>query len=202
MLSAMSRRALLATSVALALTVTACGGGSKSSSAGTTSSSDSAASDTAATDTTVPSGPPTNVFHPGTVPAVDNASNVKLQPVPHAGKGSPPTQLTGADLVVGTGTVAGLSNTVLVNYVGFLYQTGTVFDASWTRGQPAMFPLNGVVPGFAQGIEGMRIGGRREIVIPPDLGYGSAGSPIQPGQPQAVPPNSTIVFVVDLLQVQ
>jgi peptidylprolyl isomerase len=66
----------------------------------------------------------------------------------------------------------------------------------WKSGQPAPFPLNGVVPGFAQGIVGMKVGGRREIVIPPALGYGSTGSP------PAVAPNETLVFVVDLVGVR
>jgi peptidylprolyl isomerase len=100
------------------------------------------------------------------------------------------------DLVVGTGPQASGTSTVKVQYVGADYTNGHVFDSSWQRGQPATFPLTGVVPGFAQGIAGMKVGGRREIVIPPDLGYGASGSP------PAVGPNETLVFVVDLLAVQ
>jgi len=96
------------------------------------------------------------------------------------------------NLVVGTGATAVASNTVLVQYVGADYATGKVFDSSWARGQPTSFPLNGVIPGFAQGIVGMKVGGRREIVIPAALGYGASGSP------PAVAPNETLVFVVDL----
>ena len=78
-------------------------------------------------------------------------------------------------------------------YVGVDYTNGKVFDDSpWKSGQPVPFPLSGVVPGFAQGIEGMKVGGRREIVIPPALGYGADGNP------PAVGPNETLVFVVDL----
>ncbi len=80
--------------------------------------------------------------------------------------------------------------------MGANYTDGKDFDSSWSRGQPASFPLNGVVPGFAQGIVGMKVGGRREIVIPPALGYGAMG------QAPAVAPNETLVFVVDLLAIQ
>ncbi|HUO47363.1 MAG TPA: FKBP-type peptidyl-prolyl cis-trans isomerase, partial [Acidimicrobiales bacterium] len=81
-------------------------------------------------------------------------------------------------------------------YVGANYADGKVFDSSWSRGQAATFPLNGVIPGFAQGIVGMKVGGRRVIVIPSSLGYGAAGSP------PAVAPNENLVFVVDLTAVQ
>ncbi|MCL5444657.1 MAG: FKBP-type peptidyl-prolyl cis-trans isomerase [Acidimicrobiales bacterium] len=92
--------------------------------------------------------------------------------------------------------MATAQSTVKVQYVGANYVTGTIFDSSWSRGQPATFPLNGVIPGFAQGIEGMRVGGRREVVIPPALGYGAQGSPPN------VQPNETLVFVIDLLAVK
>lgn len=130
------------------------------------------------------------------IPAVDHAADLKVAPVVAAGSGTPGTSLATRDLVVGTGTAAVATSTVKIQYVGALYTTGKVFDATWTRGaQPATFGLNQVVPGFAQGIVGMKIGGRREIVIPPALGYGS-----QTNGP--IPGNSTLVFIVDLLGVQ
>jgi peptidylprolyl isomerase len=113
-----------------------------------------------------------------------------------AGGSNPPSVLTGKDLVVGTGTTAGPNDTVQVQYVGSLYSTGKVFDASWTDNGPATFPLSGVVPGFKDAIVGMKVGGRREIVIPPADGYGAAGSP------PAIPPDATLVFVIDLLAIQ
>lgn len=126
-------------------------------------------------------------------PAVDDATDLKKAPVIQPGAGTPETTLVTHDLVVGTGAAAVATSTVKIQYVGALYPTGKVFDATWTGGgKPATFPLNQVVPGFAQGIVGMKIGGRREIVIPPDLGYGS-----QTNGP--IPGNSTLVFVVDLL---
>ena len=129
-------------------------------------------------------------------PAVTGATDLKHEPVIGPGSSPAPTSLETRDLVVGTGTTASASSTVNVQYVGANYTDGKDFDSSWQRGQSATFPLNGVVPGFAQGIAGMKVGGRREIVIPPALGYGGAGSP------PAVGPNETLVFVVDLLAVQ
>jgi peptidylprolyl isomerase len=140
--------------------------------------------------------PGTTLYVTGAVPAVTGATNLKAEPTVAAGSSPPPTVLTGKDLVVGSGTAAGSSATVLVQYVGALYSTGKVFDASWTDNGPTTFPLSGVVPGFRDAIIGMHVGGRREIVIPPALGYGAAGNP------PVIPPNSTLVFVIDLLQVQ
>jgi peptidylprolyl isomerase len=116
--------------------------------------------------------------------------------------GKPPTKLVTKDLIIGTGPTASAGQTITVNYVGALYNTGKVFDASWTRHQTFTTPLTassptgqGVIPGWVQGIAGMKVGGRRELIIPPNLAYGKAG------QPPTIPPNSTLVFVVDLLQV-
>lgn len=107
-----------------------------------------------------------------------------------------PTDLRLTDLVTGDGTEAGPAGTVTVQYVGAIYSTGEEFDSSWDRGEPATFALDRVIPGFAQGIEGMQVGGRREIVIPPGpLGY-------EGGNPAAgIGAEDTLVFVVDLLEV-
>lgn len=107
----------------------------------------------------------------------------------------PPSTLETKDIVVGTGAVATTADTVTVQYLGVSYSTGKPFDSSWSRGQPATFSLTQVVPGFAQGIAGMRVGGRREIVIPPALGYGAQGAS------PAIAPQETLVFVVDLLKI-
>ena len=137
----------------------------------------------------------TTLFTTGAVPAVSGATDLVKEPIIAPGGGDPPAKLTGHDLVVGKGTVAGANASVTVQYVGALW-SGKVFDASWTDSGPTSFQLSGVIPGFKDAIIGMAVGGRREIVIPPDLGYGSAG------QPPTIPPNSTLVFVIDLLQVQ
>ena len=112
------------------------------------------------------------------------------------GTGQPPTTLLTQDIVVGNGARATPDDrTVQIRYTGTLYAGGKVFDSSWSRGnRPVDFPVDAVVPGFAQGITGMRQGGRRVIVIPPALGYG-------PDNDGPIPGNSTLVFVVDLIGV-
>jgi peptidylprolyl isomerase len=133
-----------------------------------------------------------DTFSTGPVPAVDDPTNLAAAPVVHAGEGAAPSGLVGADLVVGEGPTAVPGATVRVHYVGSLFSTGEVFDSSWTRG-PASFSLAQVIPGFARGIAGMRVGGRRELVIPSDLGYGDRGAP------PVIPGGATLVFVIDLL---
>jgi peptidylprolyl isomerase len=109
-------------------------------------------------------------------------------------KGAAPSHLVSKDLVQGTGQRAQASSTVTVNYVGVLYKNGKEFDSSWSRGQPATFSLSGLIKGWSEGMVGMRVGGRRELIIPPNLGYGSRSR-------SSIPANSTLVFVVDLLSV-
>jgi len=112
-----------------------------------------------------------------------------------AGTGAPPTGLVTQDVVVGSGPAATPTDTVEVRYSGTLYSDGTLFDSSWSRGtDPVRFALKDVVPGFARGIEGMQPGGRRVIVIPAELGYGARGT-------GPIPANATLVFVVDLVQI-
>lgn len=120
------------------------------------------------------------------------------KPVVKVPEGAPPKKLEIKDLSRGTGAVAEAGDEVTVQYVGVDYKTGEEFDASWDRGEPFAFQLGGgqVIPGWDQGVEGMRVGGRRELIIPPDLAYGAAGSP------PAIVPNATLVFVVDLLGVR
>ena len=106
--------------------------------------------------------------------------------------GEPPTELTITDLVVGDGAEAVPGGQVLVHYVGVDYATGEQFDASWDRGEPIDFPLRGLIQGWQDGIPGMRVGGRRQLVVPPRLAYGPAGGGHRlSGQ--------TLVFVIDLL---
>lgn len=120
------------------------------------------------------------------------------KPVVTVPKGAPPTKLVTKDLVQGTGATASQGKTVTVNYVGVLYKNGKEFDSSWSRNQPFTTALSSgsVISGWVQGLNGMKVGGRRELIIPPSLGYGKAGSP------PTIPANSTLVFVVDLLSVQ
>ncbi|MFI5009346.1 MAG: FKBP-type peptidyl-prolyl cis-trans isomerase [Solirubrobacterales bacterium] len=109
--------------------------------------------------------------------------------------GAAPTKLVTKDLIVGTGPEAKAGDSVTVNYVGVLYKGGKIFDASWNRHEPFTFTLGEgkVIPGWDQGVAGKKVGGRRELIIPGPLAYGAQGSP------PTIPPNATLVFVVDLL---
>ncbi|MDQ3097782.1 MAG: FKBP-type peptidyl-prolyl cis-trans isomerase [Chloroflexota bacterium] len=113
-------------------------------------------------------------------------------------EGAPPTALAKEDLVVGTGGEAAAGRTVEVHYVGVAWSTKKQFDASWDRGRPFDFPLGAgrVIRGWDDGVAGMRVGGRRRLIIPPELGYGARGAG------GAIGPNETLVFVVDLLAVR
>ncbi len=142
---------------------------------------------------TAPSGGQTSA-----VPTTANLPQaLSHKPTVSVPKGPPPSHLVVKDLIKGNGTSATPNGTVTVNYVGVLYNTGKQFDSSWSRNQPFTTPLSAgsVIPGWVQGIQGMKVGGRRELIIPPALAYGKSGSP------PAIPPNSTLVFVVDLLSV-
>jgi peptidylprolyl isomerase len=108
----------------------------------------------------------------------------------------PPARLHKEDLVEGSGRELGRGDTADVQYVGVSWSTGREFDSSWDRGaQPFSFPLGGgrVIRGWDEGVVGMRVGGRRVLVIPPDLGYGSRGAG------NVIGPNETLIFVVDAL---
>ena len=112
--------------------------------------------------------------------------------------GPPPADLQITDVTEGDGAEVQAGDTLTMQYVGVDYATGKEFDSSWDAGQPFTFQLGSgeVIPGWDQGLEGMKVGGRRELVIPPDLAYGKAG------QPPTIKPNETLVFVVDLLDAE
>ena len=112
--------------------------------------------------------------------------------------GPPPSELEVTDLSVGDGPEASAGQTVQVHYVGVAHSSGEEFDASYNRGEPLAFRLGvgQVIPGWDQGVQGMKVGGRRRLVIPPHLAYGDrgAGGVIKPGE--------TLIFVVDLVGVR
>lgn len=108
-------------------------------------------------------------------------------------EGDPPTELEIRDIKVGDGAEATPGANVKVHYVGVDFGSGEEFDSSWLRGEPIEFPLKGLIAGWQEGIPGMRVGGRRELIIPPRLAYGETGH-----HPLA---GSTLIFVIDLLAV-
>jgi peptidylprolyl isomerase len=111
---------------------------------------------------------------------------------------APPATLQVEDLTPGSGAAAKAGDVLVVQYLGVSWSTGKKFDASWDRGTPYTFPLGQgqVIAGWDQGLVGMRVGGRRQLVIPPSLAYGADG------RPPAIAPNETLVFVVDLVSIQ
>jgi FKBP-type peptidyl-prolyl cis-trans isomerase len=112
--------------------------------------------------------------------------------------GPRPRRLVRRDIEKGGGREARSGQTVEVHYVLVTWSDGSEADSSWSRDEVFEFPLGEgvVIPGFEQGIIGMRVGGRREIIVPPRLGYGSAGSP------PTIDPNETLIFVVDVVSVR
>lgn len=125
-------------------------------------------------------------------------ADTKTKPTVEVPDEDAPAELVEEDLVVGTGATAEAGDEVTVQYVGVGYDSEEEFDASWDRGEPFSFQLGAglVIKGWDQGVEGMKVGGRRELIIPPNLAYGPEGSP------PAIGPNETLVFVVDLLKVK
>ena len=112
--------------------------------------------------------------------------------------GPPPTDLVIEDLTLGDGPEATAGNTVLVHYVGVSHSSGEEFDSSYDRGQPLPFRLGGgqVIRGWDEGVAGMKVGGRRKLVIPPHLAYGSRGAG------GVIGPNETLIFVCDLVAIR
>ncbi|HET7120064.1 MAG TPA: FKBP-type peptidyl-prolyl cis-trans isomerase [Solirubrobacterales bacterium] len=168
------RGALLTIVACLALLVAGCGGDSSS---------------TSGTSASAPQEESTSAQQP------EAAATKPTVKVP---SGPPPKQLVTKDLKTGSGATAKAGDQVTVQYVGVGYESKEEFDASWDRGEPFSFTLGAgeVIPGWDQGVEGMKVGGRRELIIPPELAYGPAGAP------PAIGPNETLIFVVDLVGVQ
>ena len=132
-----------------------------------------------------------DAFEPLTI-----SDDLGTKPEVPAPTGTPPAELATDDVVVGEGTAAKPGDHVHVHYVGVSFSNGKQFDSSWDRGAPFDFPLGAgrVIKGWDFGVTGMREGGRRTLVIPPELGYGARGM-------GPIAPNETLVFVVDLVKV-
>jgi peptidylprolyl isomerase len=175
----MSKRILvMLAAVAAVAVLAACGGSSKAPGVQLAPSSGL----TSASTPTTPKPPPALATKPAvTVP-----------------KGPAPKQLAVKYLVQGTGAKVAPGQQITVNYVGVLYTTGKEFDSSWKRNQPFSTALSpgSVIPGWVKGLTGVPVGSRVQLTIPPNLAYGKAG------QPPTIPPNSTLVFVIDVLSAQ
>jgi peptidylprolyl isomerase len=163
---------------ALTVAAAACGSSAKPGSSPTTGS-------------TVPCPSPNAL-----APPAGTTQDMTKKPVVTITEATPPTALVVQDLKVGTGQTATCGDAVTVQYVGVAFSTKQQFDASWDRGQPFQFTLGtgSVIPGWDQGVVGMRVGGRRELTIPPALGYGAQGN-------GSIGPNETLVFIVDLVKI-
>jgi peptidylprolyl isomerase len=176
------------TAILVALLIAGCGSSSKSSSSSNSGTSGQTGSTAASTTTQVHAGKPPKV-----------TGSLKAKPVIAAPDGYPPEKLVIKDIKKGTGKKAKSGSKLTMMYVGLNWSDGTEFDTNWKPGaKPFPFTLGagGVIKGWDQGVKGMRVGGRRELIIPPALGYGAAG------QGSTIPPNETLVFVVDLKSVK
>jgi peptidylprolyl isomerase len=191
--SARSGRVLAALGVAGALGLAACSSSpSNSSGAGTTSTTNHAPSKN-----TVPAGGALVAIEPIAAGDLSAAGTWGTPPTVTVPTGTPPTSLQSADLITGTGAEVQNGDTVTVEYVLATYSSGKVVQSSWTS-QPFTFTvgLGDVIPGWDKGVIGMKVGTRRELIIPPKYGYG-AESP-GPG----IASNDTLVFVIDLQKIQ
>jgi peptidylprolyl isomerase len=185
------RRILLATAaIGAAVLIAGCGsGGSSTITVGNENSADNSLITAGEKATTSTPSPTTSTAKTPTTGPLSKEPNVTPP------SGPAPTKLVTKELIVGTGAEAKAGDTVTVNDVGILYATGKQFENTFTRKEPSTFALSGLIPGFSKGIPGMKVGGRRELIIPAALGYGKAGSPPK------IPANAPLVFVVDLLSV-
>ncbi len=181
-----SRTAIGLATVAAVILMAGCGSSSSSSGigVGVENTSDEALAKSSASGATS-----------STTATTPTSGALSKEPTVPPQSGTPPTKLVTKDLIVGTGPEAKAGETVTVNYVGVLYKGGKEFDASWKRNEPFTFTLGRgqVIPGWDQGVAGMKVGGRRLLIIPGPLAYGAKGSP------PTIPPNAALVFVVDLL---
>jgi peptidylprolyl isomerase len=177
-------RVLLTIVACLALLLAGCG-------------SDSSSTSSSSEETTTTSGETQEAGSEGTATKKAKPTAKKTKPKVEVPSGPPPQKLEIKDLEEGSGPAAKPGDEVTVHYVGVNYKTGKQFDASWDRGEPFTFKLGEglVVPGWEEGIPGMKPGGRRELIIPPELGYGY-------NRVEGIPPGSTLVFVVDLISVK
>jgi FKBP-type peptidyl-prolyl cis-trans isomerase len=190
-----ARLGLIVAALSTAALIAGCGSSSSSSTIAVGNESDTSSVPHVKGETTPTSTTPTT---PPTASAKTPTSGaLSTQPKVTVPTGPAPTTLVTKEIIKGTGPEAKPGDPVTVNYVGVLYHGGTEFDASWKRNEPFAFALGKgqVIKGWDQGVAGMKVGGRRELIIPSELAYGKTGSP------PTIPANAPLVFVVDLLGV-
>ncbi|AXV05759.1 FKBP-type peptidyl-prolyl cis-trans isomerase [Euzebya pacifica] len=199
MISRPSLRTLAVLLACLSLFATACGASSdatteNASEAAEVQETDAATDDPASEADT--DGTDSSVEVSTDARGVEVTDDLEVKPEISLPGGEPPTELVVVDIVEGDGEVVPEGATVTTDYVGVSWTNdGEEFDSSWDRGEPATFPLSGVIQGWTEGIPGMKVGGRRLLIIPPDQAYGDAApSP-------AIAANDTLVFVIDLVEV-
>jgi peptidylprolyl isomerase len=132
-----------------------------------------------------------------TAPPEDALKNTSVRPAIPKPTGTPPRKLVKEDIVKGKGPGAKAGDTVTVNYVGVNFSNGEEFDSSWDSGAafPVLLGAGKVIEGWDKGLVGIKKGGRRMLTIPPEMGYGAQG------YPPDIPPNETLVFVVDAVSI-
>jgi peptidylprolyl isomerase len=178
----MRRPCLILIAVVAVLGVSACGGDDDSSGGGSAGQAETQTGDTT-TDT---------------APTQESLKDTATKPAIPKPTGSPPRKLLTQDIVKGKGPAAKPGNTVTVHYVGVNFSNGQEFDSSWESGSgyPVQLGAGLVIEGWDKGLVGIRKGGRRMLTIPPEMGYGAAG------YPPDIPPNETLIFVVDAVSVE
>jgi peptidylprolyl isomerase len=196
--STIRRMSLAVAAIGAAVLIAGCGsGGSSTITVGNENSADNSLIKAGEKATASTPSTPTTATAPTTVGKTPTSGALSKEPKVTPPSGPAPTKLQTKELIAGTGAEAKAGDTVTVNYVGVLYKGGKEFNASWETKEPFSFVLGKgqVIKGWDQGIPGMKVGGRRELIIPAELAYGAAGSPPK------IPANAPLVFVVDLLSV-
>jgi peptidylprolyl isomerase len=189
------RRLIALTLTAAAMTAAGCGD----------DSSDNASTTDTATQAETATQPPPSP-EPAEAPRARKVepspaeADLGTKPKPPKGSGDQPSRLVAQDLIVGKGKRAAAGDLVSVQYVGVLFDNGKEFDSSWNGnrpGDPFQFPLGGgmVIPGWDEGVVGMRVGGRRKLIIPAELAYGAQG------YPPDIPPDAALIFDIDLKKI-
>lgn len=188
------KTALALTAAALALTTTACGDSTEPGAADKAMSSTPLVAGISSKAAPEPKAAPTDRSGKGAVLPI--STDLKKKPSIPKAAATAPKGLVIKDIVVGTGAEAKTGGAITVKYVGVDYKTGKQFDASWDSGKDFPFTLGqgAVIPGWDEGVVGMKVGGRRELVIPADKAYGEAGSA------PSIGPNATLIFVIDLVK--